>query len=89
MRYGFLVGGGRKHSRWLRDDDEDPKNYLTGVQRALAIARHDCPSNDGGVHPNFLPLAESNILTSIPEHIFNHADRSPTRLRRRQRPLSR
>ena len=28
----------RECLRCLRDDDEDPKNYLTGVQRALAVA---------------------------------------------------
>ena len=37
MGLSWVVG--RECLRWLRDDDEDPKNYLTGVQRALAVAR--------------------------------------------------
>ncbi len=53
-------------SRWLHDTgDEDPKICLTGVRRALAIACHDCPSNDGGVHPNSFSLFESNNLTLL------------------------
>ena len=38
-------------------EDGDPKICLTGILRALtvSVAVAAPPSNDGGVHPNFLP----------------------------------
>lgn len=51
-------------------EDGDPKICLTGILRALvvSVAVAAPPSNDGGVHPNFLPPrrleSDSSLLSS-------------------------